>query len=141
MIKQGKGTMHASHASRGSSLRVLCAEDHEQLAMALKYALEGAGHVVECVEDGQKALERITSDLRFFDVLVTDHQMPRLSGLRLVEQLRDTTFSGKIIVHSSPLSAADANAYHALSVDHILTKPTELAALLSLVEQLVENTR
>lgn len=120
---------------------MLCAEDDEQLATVLKSALEGAGHVVECAEDGQKALERMTSDLRFFDVLVTDHQMPRLSGLRLVEKLRKTTFSGKIIVHSSHLSAADASAYHALSVDHILTKPTALAALLSIVGQLGENSQ
>ena len=132
--------MHSPHASRRNSLRVMCAEDDEQVATVLKYALEGAGHVVECVEDGQKALERITADLRFFDVLVTDHQMPRLSGLSLVEKLRDTTFSGKIIVHSSHLSAADASAYHALSVDQIVTKPTALAALLAIVEQLVENT-
>lgn len=131
--------MTSSHAERRNSLRVLCAEDHEQVAVVVQSALEQAGHLVERVEDGQKALERITSDLTFFDVLVTDHQMPRLSGLGLVSKLRDTAFSGRVIVHSSHLTAAETEAYRALAVDHILSKPAELAELLVIVQQLVED--
>lgn len=89
--------------------------------------------------DGHLALERITADVSFFNVLVTDHQMPRLSGLGLVSKLHDTAFSGVIVVHSSHLTEAEADAYRALAVDHILSKPAPLPVLLNLVHQLVES--
>ncbi len=114
---------------------MLCAEDDESLALMLRLALERAGHIVERVEDGVKALERITSDVAFFDVLLTDHQMPRLSGLGLVSKLRDTAFTGLIVVHSSRLTQAEVAAYRALAVDCILNKPVELAELLAAVQQ------
>jgi len=102
----------------------------------LKYALEHDGHQVEHVADGKDAFARITSDLSFFDVLVTDHEMPVLSGRELVEKLRGTKFAGKIIVHSSELPMRDAAAYRALAVNHIFTKPISLSELLAVVQRL-----
>ena len=115
---------------------MLCAEDDDQLAQMLQWALEHSGHVVERAVDGQAALDRIIADFDYFDLLVTDHQMPRLSGLGLVEKLREAGFAGKIIVHSSHLRELDANAYRALAVDHIFTKPVQLAELLVMVERI-----
>jgi two-component system response regulator CpxR len=116
-------------------LRVLCAEDDQHVARILKYALEQAGHYVECAHDGQQALERISADIRFFSLLITDHEMPRLPGLQLVEALRGAAFPGKIIVHSSRLREAEAIAYRSFAVDYILTKPVQLAELLQVIEQ------
>ncbi len=122
-----------------SKLRVLCAEDDEQLASMLRMALERDGHAVERVGDGVQALARITADVHYFDVLLTDHRMPQLSGLGLVSKLRDTAFSGAIIVHSSCLTDGEIAAYHALAVDHVLNKPVDLAELLALIRQMGES--
>jgi len=135
-MNRSKETSHSAELNGGKLLRVLCAEDDDHIAPMLQCALESAGHVVERAVDGQAALERIAADLDYFDVLVTDHQMPRLSGRGLVEKLRDTAFAGKIIVHSSSLREFDAAAYRALAVDHIFTKPVQLAELLRMVERI-----
>lgn len=128
--------VRSAEGSARKSLRVLCAEDDVHLAELLKRALERAGHLVECAADGQHALERLTAELKFFDVLITDHRMPRLSGLKLVERIRQTDFSGKIIVHSSHLPEFDATAYLAFAVDHIFTKPTQFMELLEAVQRM-----
>ncbi|HVX91064.1 MAG TPA: response regulator [Candidatus Paceibacterota bacterium] len=139
MSKHQIAPTSSHHANpQPKALRVLCADDHEQLALVVKYAFERAGHHVECVSDGLSALERVMEDLNFFNVLVTDHQMPRLSGLGLVSKLRDTEFSGAIVVHSSHLTKAEADAYRALAVDHILGKPAPLPMLLGIIHALVE---
>ncbi len=117
-------------------LRILCAEDDDHIALMLQCALEHAGHVVERAVDGQAALERITADTNSVDLLVTDHQMPRMSGRGLVEKLRGTAFAGKIIVHSSLLREFDAAAYRVLAVDYIFTKPVQLAELLGMLERM-----
>ena len=49
--------------------------------------LTKAGHVVEMVEDGDLALARLNEDVKY-DVLLTDNQMPRMSGLVLLKLLR-----------------------------------------------------
>lgn len=128
------------HPSGRKPLRILCAEDNEQLAFMVKLAFEKAGHLVECVGDGTTALEWLTSDAKSFDVLMTDHRMPRLTGLGLVAKLRDTEFSGTIVVHSSHLTDAEADAYRALAVDYVLTKPVSLPILLDLISQIETKT-
>lgn len=136
MNSQRTGQASANGSARPAPLRVLCAEDDEHVALMLKYALEQDGHQVELVADGKEAFARITSDLGYFDMLVTDHEMPTLSGLELVEKLRGTKFAGKIIVHSSELRLRDAAAYRALAVNHIFTKPIQLSEFVTVVQRL-----
>ncbi len=117
-------------------LRILCAEDNSQVALLLRYTLESAGHKVECAKDGQQALELMEPDVNAFQLLVTDHEMPRMSGLRLVARLREIAFSGKIVVHSSPLCDRDAQAYRGFGIDHILSKPADPGRILALVQEI-----
>jgi len=136
MNSQREEISHPAEASGRKRLRVLCAEDDDHLAWMLKMALERAGYSVERVADGQEAFDRIASNLDFFDLLVTDHEMPSVSGLALVGKLRNVSFSGRIIVHSSQLRARDAAAYRSFAVDHIFTKPVQLAELLRVIERM-----
>jgi CheY-like chemotaxis protein len=114
-------------------LRILCADDDESVATVIKYALEVNGYFVEFAVDGLVAFGRAVADLNFFALIIADHHMPGLSGLQLVEKLREARFPGGIIVHSSDLREEDRRAYGAFAVDHILVKPVLLAKLLEAV--------
>ena len=105
------------------------------MADVLQHFLLRAGHRPALVADGQQALAQLTDDPAAFDLLITDHQMPHLTGLGLVSKLRDTAFAGPIIVFSSMLSAAEVAAYQALAVDHLLTKPAQLDTLLRVLHE------
>ncbi len=132
-----KATSHTSAHSEQKPLRVLCAEDNEHLALVIKMALERSGFFVECVDDGRVALDRIKADVDFFDLLITDHRMPRLSGLHLVQGVRGTSYRGKIVVHSSHLENAELAAYRALAVDHVFTKPVAMPEFMRVIRQLI----
>lgn len=121
-------------------LRILCAEDHPQMADVLGHFLRRAGHHPELVDDGVQALARLTAHPDAFDLLITDHQMPRLTGLGLVSKLRDTVFSSPILVFSSMLTAAEVAAYDALAVDHILSKPMQMETLLDVVQNIATRS-
>jgi CheY-like chemotaxis protein len=105
------------------SLRVLYADDMRELRQLLEIVLGRDGHKVDSVADGHLALERVRKDLTAYDVLITDHHMPTISGLELVAQVRALNFPGRIIVFSSELSTEVDLAYRRHKVDHILPKP------------------
>src|SRR5688500_11357123 len=84
--------------------RVLCAEDHEQVADLLRVILQRAGHDVECAGAGAEALRKMTAAAVPYDVLITDHVMPEMNGLELVRTLRKKAFAGTIIVQSARLT-------------------------------------
>jgi two-component system, chemotaxis family, chemotaxis protein CheY len=109
-------------ASAKRFLRILYADDLCELRDIARISLSRDGHGIECVEDGQIALNRITADPSF-DLVITDHHMPNMTGLALVTALRNMNFAGKIVVFSSELSPAIAAEYQRLKVDRILFKP------------------
>lgn len=105
------------------SLRVLYADDMRELRQLLEIVLGRDGHKVDSVPDGHLALDLLRKDLSAYDVVITDHHMPTISGLELVAQLRALKYPGKIIVFSSELSTEVDQSYRNHKVDHILPKP------------------
>ena len=105
------------------SQRVLYCDDMRELRQLLVIVLGRDGHKVDSVADGNLALDLIKKDVTAYDVLITDHHMPTLSGLQLVSELRSMNFPGKIIVFSSELSTAVDASYRQYKVDYILPKP------------------
>ena len=72
---------------------------------------------------------RIGATARPFDVVITDHRMPRMTGLQLVRRLRAQDFAGKILVLSGCLSDEDIRAYEELNVDMMMSKPFDFDEL------------
>ncbi len=116
-------TVQNTSAAPRKSLRVLYADDMRELRQLLEIVLGRDGHKVDSVADGHLALELVEKDLNAYDVVITDHHMPTISGLELVAKLREIKFPGKIIVFSSELSTAVDASYRSHKVDHILPKP------------------
>lgn len=65
--------------------RILLADDEAATRDLVKRALTADGHEVVVTEDGQEALDRLTSG-EHFDLLLSDVQMPGMDGLSLVEK-------------------------------------------------------
>jgi len=106
----------------------------------LKRVIEETGCEVDWVREGADAFARIAANEGHYDVLITDHDMPDYSGLGLVSKLRDTGYSGHIIVFSARLTEADREVYRSLAVDHILDKPASFKVLVEAVRAIVERT-
>ncbi len=125
-------TSKAANPAPKKSLRVLYADDMRELRQLLEVVLSRDGHRVDTVHDGDVALETIQANPGVYDVIITDHHMPTVSGLELVARLRGLNYQGKIIVFSSELSEEVDGTYRHYKVDFILPKPvfpSELRAL------------
>jgi DNA-binding response OmpR family regulator len=120
-------------------LNILLAEDERSVAFSICFALKPDGHRIEIVADGEQALSELTARSGAFDLLITDHSMPRMNGVELVKRLRESAFRGKILVLSAHLSAENRAAYDALGVDGMIPKPFDLHQLRAVIGQIAED--
>jgi CheY-like chemotaxis protein len=110
-------------------LKILVVEDEKALAHMIAMVLGGPAAKVARAANGWEALIRIGATDRPFDVIVTDHRMPRMTGLELVRRLKKKSFGGKILVLSAHLADEEIRAYQELNVDMMMTKPFDFDEL------------
>src|ERR1700737_3737058 len=110
-------------------MQILVVEDEKALAHMIAMVLGGPAAKVAKARNGWEALIKVGATARPFDVVITDHRMPRMGGLKLVRQLRAQNFGGKILVLSAHLSDEDIRAYEELSVDMMMSKPFDFDEL------------
>lgn len=120
-------------------LNILLAEDERSVAFSISFALKSDGHKIEIVSDGEQALAKLIAEPGAFDLLITDNNMPRMTGVELVRRLRDTAFHGKILVLSAHLSRENRAAFNALRVDGMMPKPFDLYQLRALIRQIADD--
>ena len=110
-------------------MRILVVEDEKAVAHMIAMVLGGPASKVVRARSGWEALIKIGATAQPFDVVITDHRMPRMTGLELVRQLRAKNFGGKILVLSAHLSDEDIRAYEELRVDMMMSKPFDFDEL------------
>lgn len=120
-------------------LNILLAEDERGVAFSVKFALESEGHSVCVFADGEQALRKISDSVQAIDLVITDNNMPRMTGLELVRLLRGIPFQGKALVLSAHLSHENRAGYESLGVDGMIPKPFDVHSLRRVVSTLAES--
>lgn len=133
----GDSIPSSSGPAQGRPARVLYADDLRELQEVMRLILHSQGYQVETVSDGDEALQLLAEHPHEFELLITDHHMPRMNGLELVHRLAHTSFRGKIMVFSSELDPEVHRQYHRLGVPVILPKPIRPAVLRKALADLV----
>src|SRR2546421_12308174 len=110
-------------------MQILVVEDEKAVAHMIAMVLGGPAAKAVRARNGWEALIKVGATLQPFDVVITDHRMPRMTGLELVRYLRTKNFLGKILVLSAYLSDEDIRAYEQVGVDMMMSKPFDFEEL------------
>jgi CheY-like chemotaxis protein len=105
-------------------MRLLVAEDDPTFANVVRFTLEHHGFDVTVVGDGQTAWEKLQQG--GFDLLVSDYQMPRMSGGDLCRRIRQEprfTELPIILVSAKRLELDTAQLARDFGVRFIFSKP------------------
>jgi two-component system, NtrC family, response regulator HydG len=119
------------------AFKILVAEDEEITLKHLINALVKAGYSAIGTNNGHDALERIENN--HFDLLIADIKMPGLTGIELLEKIREKQIDSEVIIItgfgsiSSVVEAMKKGAY-----DYV-TKPFNLDELLLKVGKIREQ--
>ena len=117
-------------------LKILSVDDEPSIAQSMRFIFTQPLFELASALDGETALARMAREPESFDVVITDNNMPGVSGVELVRQLREREFSGKIMVLSAHLSTDVRAAYETLDVDAMIEKPFNVKTLRATIEKL-----
>jgi two-component system NtrC family sensor kinase len=110
---------------------ILVADDSQEIRQYLEEVVLGpAGYRVNCVGDGLSALS-LAKELQP-DLLITDQQMPNLSGTELIRRLQSDHMIPAILITSESSNVLMLEALRAGAAD-FLTKPFEAEHMLAAV--------
>jgi DNA-binding NtrC family response regulator len=114
--------------------RVLVVEDNSDTRESIQHLLQLSLSVeVDTVAQGAEALERLGE--RHYSVVITDLRMPRLGGMKLIEEIQARRLPVTVIVTTGHGSIADAVEAMRLGAYDFLTKPPDPQHLCLLVER------
>ncbi len=119
------------------TLHILAVDDEPAIGESISYALEAPHRKIVVAKDGNDALAKAA--MEEFDVVITDHRMPRSGGLELVKKLRQRNYNGRIVVLSAHLSPENIGTYEDLAVDEIVGKPFDFEELRDIIAGLEDE--
>jgi DNA-binding response OmpR family regulator len=94
-----------------------------------------SGYEVDAALDGADAWQALNET--HYYLLITDHQMPRVTGMELIVKLRTEDKALPVILVSAEMPTEELNRHPDLHIDATLTKPFTAEALLETVRKVL----
>lgn len=112
-------------------LRILCAEDYPTTQIVVRSLLEDRGHLVDIVDNGLDALERLAN--HDYDLALLDGRMPLMDGLETIRHLRKGSMDNLVfrdpglfaIAFTANVSETDKRRFLEAGMDDFLGKPID----------------
>jgi DNA-binding NtrC family response regulator len=118
--------------------RILIVEDLEDNRTSLVELLQTALDLpVDGAEDGAKGLEMLQSNN--YSVVITDLRMPKMGGMKMIEQLQAKRIPVTVIVTTGHGSVKDAVEAMRLGAYDYITKPADPQYLILLVQRALKE--
>jgi len=120
------------------AMNILVVDDEENCRIALEDLLVRRGFWVETASDGEQALKKLEQNQ--YDILITDLKMPGITGLELVQFVRENNPVTKVIIMTSCQSGEIELMACDKSANLYLNKPLDLRILCDYLSKQVIRT-
>lgn len=118
-------------------MRLLLAEDEEDLSRALVTLLKHNNYSVDAVFNGQDALDYLETDN--YDGAILDIMMPKMDGLTVLQKIRSQGNSVPVILLTAKSEIDDRVAGLDCGADDYLTKPFSTKELLARIRAMTRR--
>ncbi|MBP9816730.1 MAG: response regulator transcription factor [Candidatus Pacebacteria bacterium] len=120
-------------------MRILIVEDEQKLAEGIKKGLEKRGYAVDMVDDGDKALTRLSVHRSDYDLVILDLMLPSKSGYEVCEGARARGVTVPILVLTARNEVENKVRLLLSGADDYLVKPFSFEELLARVHALLRR--
>ena len=118
-------------------MRLLLAEDEEDLSRALTAILKHANYTVDAVYSGKDALDYAL--LESYDGIILDIMMPEMEGTEVLKRLREKGNTTPVLFLTAKSTTDDKITGLDLGADDYLTKPFDTGELLARVRAMTRR--
>jgi CheY-like chemotaxis protein len=115
---------------------ILLADDEEMLSDLLAELLESSDYNVIKVGTGKEALKVLTEEIKV-DLAIIDYNMPELSGLETIEEIRKLNFKLPVILSSGATELLDRTDLDKYKISSRIQKPYEFETMLNTIQRLI----
>jgi PAS domain S-box-containing protein len=113
----------------GGSARILFVDDEASIAEVARKILDSLGYQVTTRASGTEALELLRADPAAFDLLITDQDMPGISGMALISECRALQPGLPVVLCTGLAEFGDTQLVAEMQVDGVVLKPFRKADL------------
>lgn len=120
--------------------KILVVDDEEALRSLLADELETEGFDVQSAGDGEEAIEVIRerwSQLDKFDVILLDIKMGKVDGFEVLKYVKEKKSETRVIMLTAYADAQKAIASLRLGASDFISKPYDLAEILTSVRRVL----
>jgi DNA-binding response OmpR family regulator len=115
-------------------MKILVVEDDKLMLKAIVHNLKDKGYEISTAEDGFRALDIIQREK--VDLIISDIMMPNISGLALLNLLKQFYYSNVPVILISSLDKGDIILRSlGLGATDFVTKPIDFEKLFQLIEK------
>jgi CheY-like chemotaxis protein len=118
--------------------RILVVDDEVTVANLMRELLGSSGYEVAVATSGAEALELLSEQAEGFDLLITDHNMPGVSGVELAQRCSAQWPALPVILNSGFKDGIEQAELSQTNVKEIMQKPVQLRELLKIVQQNIQ---
>lgn len=118
-------------------MRILVVEDEKEMAQGIQGILNCEGYEVDIADNGLYGLDLITHG--HYDLVLLDLMLPKMSGLRVLENIRSKGMNVPVIVLTAKSQTEDKIQGLDCGADDYLTKPFDVGELLARIRARVRN--
>jgi DNA-binding NtrC family response regulator len=120
-----------------NKLRVLFADDERSLQEVMRAEIPQLGHEVVVCPDGRAAVKELEKNT--FDAAILDLRMPGLTGIEVLEQIKQVAPDTDVIIMTGHASIETAIEAVRLGAFDYITKPAKLAQLETILRKVAER--
>lgn len=115
-------------------MNILLVDDDASLVEVMARLIRMLGHTVDTALSGEEAAAMLSVDMRQFDLLITDQQMERVSGIELIALARKHSPETACVLMSGHVDAVDGRSLANDSNARYIEKPFTLDTIQALLE-------
>jgi DNA-binding response OmpR family regulator len=116
--------------------RILVVDDEASIRQLITNSLARAGYRVDAAADGALAWEAL--QVRQYDLLITDHSMPKITGIALVKKLRGMSSTLPVVMATGTIPE-ELERHSTLGISDILLKPFTVEQILTTVKKVLRE--
>ncbi|GAB6146144.1 PAS domain S-box protein [Desulfocicer niacini] len=126
---------------RGAGEKILFVDDEVSITNMIGIMLERLGYKVQTTTSPVDALELFRSKPDGFDLVLTDMTMPKMTGVRLSEKLKEIRPEIPVVICTGYSAIINKEKAESIGIDGFVMKPIEMSDIAKTIQNILDMTK